>query len=62
MFPLDDNLLGSRNITFITGLVVSTRIERIIVNGNGDPIMLIDDQNVCHNWSTIMRVVKNLWM
>lgn len=61
-FPLDDNLLGPRNITFINGLIVSTRIEHVIVNVYGDPIMLIDDQNVSYNWSTIMKVVKNLWM
>lgn len=62
MHPLDDNLLGPRNITFINGDVISKRIERVIVNCDGDPIMLIDDKDVCYNWSTIMKVVKNLWM
>ena len=62
MFPLDDNLSGPRNITFINGIVISVRIDRVIVNGYGDPIVLIDDQNICYNWSTIMKVVKNVWM
>ena len=62
MFPLDDNLSGPRNITFINGIVISVRIDRVIVNGYGDPIVLIDDQNICYNWSTIMKVEKNVWM
>lgn len=62
MFPLDDNLLGPRNITFLNGDVIATKIDRVIVNGQGDPILLIDFRGVCYNWSTIMKVVKNVWM